>query len=115
MCRVCLQHGTSWRRRSLIEDAKFDTVTNAEFERTERPTSITETDDDVFTSAAAGGVYNGDVTNHVLQTPPAALKPEDAQRCTVMFTLQDASSMSKVFKAIEVSASRGRGVLAGSG
>uniref|UniRef100_A0AAU7P2S6 Tyrosine-3-monooxygenase n=1 Tax=Callistoctopus minor TaxID=515824 RepID=A0AAU7P2S6_CALMC len=30
-----LEHGGNWRRKSLIEDARFETVTNAEFERSE--------------------------------------------------------------------------------
>ncbi|GAB1599430.1 tryptophan 5-hydroxylase 1-like [Argonauta hians] len=30
-----LEHGGSWRRKSLIEDARFETVANAEFERAE--------------------------------------------------------------------------------
>ena len=89
------QHGTSWRRRSLIEDAKFDTVTNAEFERTERPVSISEADDDVFTSP----VTNGDV-NHVIYD---AEKAGEQRRCTLMLSLQDASSMSKIFRTFEVS------------
>uniref|UniRef100_A0A0L8HCX3 Biopterin-dependent aromatic amino acid hydroxylase family profile domain-containing protein n=1 Tax=Octopus bimaculoides TaxID=37653 RepID=A0A0L8HCX3_OCTBM len=29
------KHGGNWRRKSLIEDARFETVTNAEFERSE--------------------------------------------------------------------------------
>ena len=78
----------------MIEDAKFDTVTNAEFERTERPVSISETEDDVFTSP----VTNGDV-NHVIYD---AEKVDEQRRCTLVFALQDATSMSKIFRTFEV-------------
>ena len=91
---LILQHGASWRRRSLIEDAKFDTVTNAEYERQERPKSISESEDDVFTTPVA----NGDASHMIIESEI----PEERRKCTLMFTLKETSLLSKVFRNFEV-------------
>ena len=86
---LLLQHGTSWRRRSLIEDAKFDTVTNAEFEKqeltsqTEKPTILDE--DEVLEN---GGVPE--------ETAAQSFK------FSIVVSLRDMKDFSRVFKALEV-------------
>jgi len=92
---VCLyfQHGGSWRRKSLIEDAKFETVANIEFEKQERKSrggSISE-EEEVFTTQ-----QNGDVISPVEKD---ALK----RQFTIMVSLKDGiSSLSRVIRTFEV-------------
>lgn len=84
-----LQHGQSWHRRSLIEDAKFDTVTNIEFERQELSQVqggdvLVETEDD---QAA-----NGEVKS----------KSSPVKKCSIVFALREMNALSRVFKTFEV-------------
>ena len=98
------QHAGSWRRRSLIDDAKFDTITNAEFEKAERERSSTTEDssdeqrseeqqhhgedDDVF------AVPNGDVHSPNLQA--------SHRKCNLLLSLRDMAVLSRIFKLFEV-------------
>lgn len=88
-----LEHGGSWRRKSLIEDAKFETVTNAEFGRVEgRRLSQGELCISEEVEAA-----NGDV-----KSPTEGL---DATRnFTLIIALQDQmSSLADVIKVFDSS------------
>ncbi|KAJ8314759.1 hypothetical protein KUTeg_006909, partial [Tegillarca granosa] len=85
------RHGGSWRRRSLIEDAKFETVTNIEFEKRERTLSgnrgsISE-EEEVF-------VQNGDVSS------PVEIGPRI--KFSIMLTLKEGiASLSRVIRVFE--------------
>ncbi|KAL5011138.1 hypothetical protein ScPMuIL_013443 [Solemya velum] len=84
------EHGGSWRRRSLIEDAKFETVTNYEFEKRERHSSkggsISE-EEDVFTQ-------NGSESSPV--------DKELTRKYSVVITLRDSMhSLSKIIRIFE--------------
>ncbi|XP_064608527.1 tyrosine 3-monooxygenase-like [Liolophura sinensis] len=85
-----LETKSSWRRKSLIEDAKFDTVTNAEFEKREktlsRGDSITE-EDEVFSS-------NGEA--HSVPDKEAAQKI-----CLVLVLRDGLGSLSRILKTFE--------------
>jgi len=93
-------HGTSWTRRSLIEDAKFETITNAEFAKQERRASLsTSSDTDNITinatqnEADAEDAFplNGDVTG----------QNTGQRQCTLMLGLRDAGGLSRLFKHFE--------------
>ena len=90
------QHGGSWRHRSLIEDAKFETVTNIEFEKQERKSrggSISE-EDEVFT-----GQQNGEVISHVADK-------DGRRQCSIMITLKEGmTSLSRIIRTFEVASS----------
>ena len=100
LCHCVWQHGGSWRRRSLIDDAKFDTVANAEFERQEHERhgpdnkEAVEEDlgghDDVFTIA------NGNVHETPPEEPPH-------RKCTIIFCTRETGGLSRIFKMFEVS------------
>ena len=89
---IYFQHGGSWRHRSLIEDAKFETVTNIEFEKQERKSrggSISE-EDEVFT-----GQQNGEVISHV--------DKDVKHQCNIMITLKEGmTSLSRIIRMFEV-------------
>ncbi|KAH3746584.1 tyrosine 3-monooxygenase-like [Dreissena polymorpha] len=88
------EHGGAWRRKSLIEDAKFETAANIEFERQERKSrtgSISE-EEEVFLTA-----QNGDV---IAPMDKDAIK----RQFTVMIALKDGmGSLSRVVRAFETS------------
>ncbi|KAK2169543.1 hypothetical protein LSH36_9g15065 [Paralvinella palmiformis] len=85
-----IEHGGTWRRRSLIEDAKFDTLANNEIEREHKGSvdgvypEVPKEDDEVFKTA------NGDV--HIV--------PE-TKRCSVVLSVRDTAGMSRLFKNFE--------------
>jgi len=85
------EHGTSWRRRSLIEDAKFDTVTNAEFERQGGSINEGVNEDDVTT--------NGEVKNNVVNKVPDVKDHEKLY--SIVFGLREMKDLSRVFKVFE--------------
>lgn len=87
------QHGGSWRRKSLIEDAKFETAANIEFEKQERKSrggSISE-EEEVFLSQQNGDVISSpekDVTKH---------------QSIIMMSLKDGmTSLSRILRIFEV-------------
>ena len=87
-----LQHGGSWRRRSLIEDAKFETVTNLEFEKRERTlssrNSISEEEEEVF-------AHNGELISPVETEPPHLI--------LLIITIKEGiSSLSRILRIFEV-------------
>lgn len=87
-----LQHGGSWRRKSLIEDAKFETVTNLEFEKRERTlsnrNSISEEEEEVF-------VQNGECISPIETEPPHAV--------LLIISIKDGiSSLSRILRIFEV-------------
>lgn len=87
------QHGGSWRRKSLIEDAKFETAANIEFEKQERKSrggSISE-EEEVFLSQ-----QNGEV---IAPIDKDALK----RQFTIMMSLKDGmTSLSRIIRVFEV-------------
>jgi len=103
---MSLQHKGSWRRRSLIDDARFDAEINAELEREEdqkdRAASaggegqqsqaatdeVTVGEDDVF------GVTNGVKT--------AGGEKRSTRKCVVVFSAREAGGLSRIFKVFEV-------------
>ena len=103
VCKICkirklifsdlFQHGGSWRRKSLIEDARFETVTNIEFAKRERTLSgrgsISE-EEEVF-------IQNGDTTSPVETEPPRVY--------VILVTLKEgmATSLSRIIRVFEVS------------
>ncbi|XP_064627749.1 tyrosine 3-monooxygenase-like [Lineus longissimus] len=86
-----LEHPEMWKRRSLIDDAKFETVTNLEFEKQERLSSATSpsiSEEDIFT-ATNGEVFSG-------------APDESAQRCNIMFALKyGMTTLGNVFTTFE--------------
>jgi hypothetical protein len=82
-----------WKRRSLIDDAKFETVTNLEFEKQERLSSATSpsiSEKDIFT-ASNGDVFSG-------------APDEGVHKCSIMFALKYSMiTLGKVFATFEVS------------
>lgn len=88
------QHGGSWRRKSLIEDARFETVTNIEFAKRERTISnrgsIGEEEEEVFTQ-------NGD-------TPPP-VETDPSRLYVILVTLKEGmtASLSRIVRVFEVS------------
>ncbi|KAK3603311.1 hypothetical protein CHS0354_025916 [Potamilus streckersoni] len=85
------EHGGSWRRKSLIEDAKFETLANIEFEKQERKSrggSISE-EEEVF--------QNGEV----IVSP---VEKEIRSQCSVMVTLKEGmTSLSRIIRVFESS------------
>nr|XP_022288026.1 tyrosine 3-monooxygenase-like [Crassostrea virginica] len=85
------EHGGSWRRKSLIEDARFETVTNIEFAKRERTLSgrgsISE-EEEVF-------IQNGDTTSPVETEPPRVY--------VILVTLKEgmATSLSRIIRVFE--------------
>ncbi|XP_062607643.1 tyrosine 3-monooxygenase-like [Saccostrea cucullata] len=85
------EHGGSWRRKSLIEDAKFETVTNIEFAKRERTLSnrgsISE-EEEVF-------IQNGETTSPV-ETEPSRVY-------VILVTLKEGmtSSLSRIIRVFE--------------
>ena len=87
---VFAQHGGSWHRPSLIDDAKFDTITNAEFERQER------------NSIDRGGepVEEEPVTNG---SDAVSSEGGEGQAYSVLLAITDKDvALSRVFKVVEV-------------
>lgn len=88
------EHGGSWRRKSLIEDAKFETAANLEFEKQERKSrggSISE-EEEVFLTQKNGEVYS--------PVEKDALK----RHFTIMISLKDGmTSLSRIFRIFETS------------
>ncbi|KAL4233456.1 hypothetical protein ACF0H5_008137 [Mactra antiquata] len=88
------EQGGSWRRKSLIEDAKFETAANIEFEKQERKSrggSISE-EEEVFLSQ-----QNGDV---ISPTEKDVVK----QQFTIMMALKDGMlSLSRILRVFEAS------------
>ncbi|XP_071135057.1 phenylalanine-4-hydroxylase-like isoform X1 [Mytilus edulis] len=87
------EHGGSWRRKSLIEDAKFETVTNLEFEKRERTlsnrNSISEEEEEVF-------VQNGECISPIETEPPHAV--------LLIISIKDGiSSLSRILRIFEAS------------
>ena len=74
----------------MIEDAKFETVTNIEFEKQERKSkggSISE-EDEVFQQ-------NGEVISH--------LDKDVRRQCSIMITLKEGmTSLSRIIRLFEV-------------
>ena len=83
---VLLQHGASWCRRSLIEDAKFDTITNAEFQRQERA-SVTEE-------------YDSKPEEEVFKTTSG--NDVSTKKCTVILSVQQMAVMGSLLTVFEV-------------
>ena len=95
---VCFQH-SGWRRRSLIDDAKFDTVANAEYEKVERVRSSTsnegeghdleqehDEEEDVF------AVPNGN----------APASPTSRKQFHLLLSLREMAALGRIFKLFEV-------------
>ena len=95
---VCFQH-SGWRRRSLIDDAKFDTVANAEYEKVERVRSSTsnegeghdleqehDEEEDVF------AVPNGN----------APASPTSRKQFHLLLSLREMAALGRLFKLFEV-------------
>ena len=80
-----------WRHRSLIDDAKFETVANVEFEKRERNLSNTDIpeNDDVF---AQNGVH-----------PPSPRKEGGVITSYVIKLKEGLGSISRILKLFEVS------------
>lgn len=87
------QQGGSWRRKSLIDDAKFETAANIEFEKQERKSrggSISE-EEEVFMSQ-----QNGEVISAIDKD---ALK----RQFTILMSLKDGmTSLSRIIRVFEV-------------
>lgn len=87
------QHGGSWRRKSLIEDARFETVTNIEFAKRERTISnrgsISE-EEEVFTQ-------NGET--------PSPVETDPSRLYVILVTLKEGmtASLSRIVRVFEVS------------
>ncbi|XP_056017017.1 tyrosine 3-monooxygenase-like [Ostrea edulis] len=85
------EHGGSWRRKSLIEDARFETVTNIEFAKRERTISnrgsISE-EEEVF-------IQNGETTSPV-ETEPCRVY-------VILVTVKEGmtSSLSRIIRVFE--------------
>lgn len=88
-----MQHGGSWRRKSLIEDAKFETAANIEFEKQERKSrggSISE-EEEVFASQQNGAVIS------------PTEKDAQKRQFTIMISIKDGiSSLSRLIRTFEV-------------
>ncbi|XP_060569206.1 tyrosine 3-monooxygenase-like [Ruditapes philippinarum] len=88
------EHGGSWRRKSLIEDAKFETAANIEFEKQERKSrggSISE-EEEVFLSQ-----QNGEVKSPID-------KDVSKRQFTIMLSLKDGMmSLSRIIRVFETS------------
>ncbi|XP_045196696.2 tyrosine 3-monooxygenase-like [Mercenaria mercenaria] len=88
------EHGGSWRRKSLIEDAKFETAANIEFEKQERKSrggSISE-EEEVFLSQQNGEVISP-IDKDVLK-----------RQFTIMMSLKDGmTSLSRIIRVFETS------------
>ncbi|XP_041355019.1 tryptophan 5-hydroxylase 1-like [Gigantopelta aegis] len=83
------EHGGNWRHRSLIEDAKFETVTNMEFEKRERHISSGEPISEVEVS-------------HVQNGGEAALALDGLKVHSVVITLKDGiGNLARVMRAFE--------------
>ncbi|XP_013382489.1 phenylalanine-4-hydroxylase [Lingula anatina] len=85
-----IEHGGSWRRKSLIDDAKFETITNAEFEKQEQKLTLNGSisEDDVF-------IPNGDAHN-ILHDD---LAPRSS---SVMLSLkEEMTALPKILKTFE--------------
>ena len=87
---VCRQRKGSWRRRSLIDDARFDSEINAELSREDEQTlrRASESGDDV------SAVTNNDVF--------AVSNGEAPRTCAVVMATRDAATLSRIFKVFEV-------------
>lgn len=85
------EHGGSWRRKSLIEDARFETVTNIEFAKRERTISnrgsISE-EEEVFTQ-------NGDT--------PSPVETDPSRLYVILVTLKEGmtASLSRIVRVFE--------------
>ena len=92
------QHWGSWRRRSLIDDAKFDTVTNAQLEKHCRKQPGDDdviVEDDVSSDVTAA---NGDASSSV----DAEVSPP-ARKCTAVLSVEASEGLATVFGTLEVS------------
>ncbi|XP_033740980.1 tyrosine 3-monooxygenase-like isoform X2 [Pecten maximus] len=91
------EHGGSWRRRSLIEDAKFETVTNIEFQKREKHLSVKEKSGNTTGSISEEEevfIQNGDGTSPV--------ETGNLVNVTVIITLKDGiSSLAKILRVFE--------------
>lgn len=85
-----------WSRRSLIDDAKFDTVTNAELEKQGIDASEVgaPAGDEVIEVDEAFPLENGDTA----AVPDQALA---FRKCAVILSTRDSGGISRVFKTFE--------------
>ncbi|XP_021366851.1 tyrosine 3-monooxygenase-like isoform X1 [Mizuhopecten yessoensis] len=91
------EHGGSWRRRSLIEDAKFESVTNKEFNKREKHLSVKEKSVNTTGSISEEEevfVQNGD--------GPSPVETGNLVNITIVITLNDGiSSLAKILRVFE--------------
>ena len=92
---VSLQHHS--RRRSLIDDARFDTLTNAEFEKSERDRETRVTD--VRTSRDVSDEEE-DVFTTVNGGDPASPRP--IRKYSLVCSLREVSVLGRLLKIFEV-------------
>lgn len=89
------EHGGTWRRKSLIEDAKFETAANIEFEKHERKShggSISEEEEEVFLSTELGDVIS------------TIDKDSVRRQFTIVVSLKDGmSNLSRIIRVFEKS------------
>ena len=107
---LCFQHG--WRRRSLIEDAKFDTVTNAELEKQNKRTSSSSSDhraeelpeEEAGDAEGAFPEHRADdtITNGGPASSPLQTTKFPVSRCCLLLGLRDSAGLSSVFAILEV-------------
>ncbi|CAH1800151.1 unnamed protein product [Owenia fusiformis] len=91
------EHGGSWKHRSLIEDAKFERLTNAEYEKVEkekereRRASLSEDEEIIEELQFRNGVEDDE-----------DLKTRELQKCTLLLTLRDGlGSLSRILRIFE--------------
>ena len=96
---TCLFQHSGWRRRSLIEDARFDTVANTAYEKAEKVRTSTndsqcegqdvephDEEDDVF------AIPNGN----------APVSPTSRKQFHLLLTLREIAALGRIFKLFEV-------------
>lgn len=111
--KIVFQHAQSWKRRSLIDDAKFDTLTNLEIEKEEK-----DYDRDVSNSSQMPNSESGNVIADVAAA--AAVSRDDnfaastngegegedtpltLHKVNLVLTIRETTGLSRVFKQFEV-------------
>jgi len=90
---VCRQRKGSWRHRSLIDDARFDSEINAE---------LSKEDEQTLKHAQDGDEDTGDVDNDVFSVSNGASTPASLRTSAVVLAARDAATLSRIFKVFEV-------------
>jgi len=89
---VSLQRKGSWRHRSLIDDARFDTEINAELSKEDEQQALKQVaDGDAGAVGAANDVFSNGSSSTVSQ-----------RSCAIILSARDAATLSRIFKVFEV-------------